>query len=95
MSNALQNILILVGLIMVAFVGWYMYTENERTSLDITDGTNLQADIQSFIQLQSTLRGITIDTSILQDERFHSLESVTGPVPDLESGRDNPFVPAN
>ena len=95
MSDALQNILILVGLVLIVFVGWYMYNENQRTALDTGEGSNLQADIQSFIQLQTTLRGISIDTSLLEDPRFQSLESVTGPVPTLDSGRDNPFVPAN
>lgn len=95
MSDALQNILILVGLVLIAFVGWYMYNENQRTALNAGEGTDLQADIQSFLQLQTTLRSISIDTSLLDDPRFQSLDSVTGPVPALDSGRDNPFVPAN
>ena len=88
----MQNILVLVGILLVAGVGWYMYQENQRMSLDTTPTGSLQAEIQDFIQTQNTLRGVHIDTELLSDPAFQTLDTVTGPVPEVERGRDNPFA---
>lgn len=95
MSDSLQNILILLGVLLVAGVGWYMYSEGQRVALDIESEGNLQAEIQSFIQTQQTLRRIELDAAILDDPAFTSLQTVTNPVPIQGSGRANPFAPAN
>ena len=92
MSSAMQNILVLIGLILVAVVGWYMYQENQRMTLDASPAQSVQAEIQNFISTQNTLRNIDIDTSILSDPAFQVLDTVTGPIPTESTGRDNPFA---
>lgn len=94
MTSTLQNILIVVGIILTAGVGWYMYSENSRMSLDVRSAGEVQAEIQSFIQTQNTLRRIDIDTSILNDSNFQSLEVITDPVLPQSRGRENPFESA-
>ena len=93
MSDALQNIVVLIGIILVAGVGWYMYSENQRMTLDTTPAAQLELEIQDFIQKQNTLRSISIDTSILSNPAFQALETVSDPVSSQPSGRPNPFIP--
>ena len=92
MAKTLQNILIFVGIILIAGVGWYMYTENQRMNLDVESAGLIRAEIQGFIQTQNTLRRIDIDTTVLDEPLFQSLETITEPVEPQPRGRDNPFV---
>lgn len=92
MSNVIQNLLVVLGLALIGVVGWYIYTENERMTLDTTSAEQLEVEIQEFIQKQNTLRQITIDTSILDNPNFGQLQTVTQPVPSQERGRNNPFT---
>ena len=88
----MQNILVLVGILLVGAVGWYMYQENQRMSLDTAPSGSLQADIQDFIQTQSVLRRVNLETEILSQPTFQNLDTVTGPVPQQGTGRSNPFA---
>jgi|AntRauTorckE6833_2_1112554.scaffolds.fasta_scaffold02323_10 hypothetical protein len=92
MSNIIQNVIVVLGLGLIGVVGWYMYTENGRLTLDTSSSVELEGEIQAFIQKQNTLRQINIDTTILNDQNFARLETVTQPVPAQERGRENPFL---
>lgn len=93
MGAIIQNIIIIIGLIAVIVLGYVMYTENNRNQLNFTSTSALQDEVIEFIQKQQELDSIVIDTSILQDSNFRSLQEVVGPPPQLEVGRDNPFIP--
>ncbi len=93
MGSIIQNIIIIIGLIAVIALGVIMYTENNSNQLNISSSSSLQDEITEFIQKQEALDRIVIDTSILQDSNFRSREEVVGPPPELEIGRENPFIP--
>ena len=93
MGAIIQNIIIIIGLIAVITLGYVMYTENNNNQLNFASTSVLQDEIIEFIQKQETLDRIVIDTSILQDSNFRSLQEVVGPPPQLEVGRENPFIP--
>lgn len=92
MGNTIQNLIVVLGLALIGVVGWYIYTENGRLTLDTSTGGQLEEEIQEFIQKQNTLRQIDLDTSILSNENFAQLQTVTQPVPSQERGRSNPFT---
>jgi hypothetical protein len=95
MGNVLQNIVVVVGFGLLAVLGWYLYAENDRLKLNTSTSDQLEREVQAFIQKQNTLQNINLDTSILQNGDFRSLEAVTQPVPSQPRGRTNPFVPAD
>lgn len=92
MGKIIENIIIVLGIILVAGVGWYMFTENQRMALDVESANIIQAEIQGFIQTQNTLRTINIDTTILSTERFINLQTITEAIDPQPRGRSNPFV---
>ena len=98
MSGIAKNLMIVLGLITVAFAGYYMYTQ--RTATVLTTGTSNQvvedmlANTQVFIERRQALDRVTLDMSIFEDERFRSLRSFSEPLDDIPVGRANPFAEA-
>lgn len=96
MSSSLQNLLILVGIIIVAGLGYYLYTQGEGTSLHNSQVDN-QTDINTEQSL-SRLRDIqttSLDGSVFDDPRFTSLISTNNDVIPEPHGKTNPFVDNN
>ena len=88
-------ILFIVLLFLIAGVWWY---KSGRGQAALPSAQELGAIDQSFkelITLVETIQRITLDTSILQDVRFSSLERIpfSAEVLPEESGRLNPFAP--
>ncbi len=93
MTQTLQNLLIILGILIVGALGWYMYSETSQRALDINGSSSVQANIQTYRQQQATLRALSLDVEILSQPEFRALRSVTEPVPQLPQGRANPFFP--
>lgn len=92
MGNIIQNLIVVLGLALIGVVGWYIYSSNGSFTLDTSSSDELELEIQEFIQKQNTLQQIDLDTSILSNQNFRQLETVTSPVPAQERGRSNPFT---
>mgnify|MGYP001587282976 FL=1 len=84
----------IILLFLIAGVWWYQ----RRETVTLPSVQELGAIDQRFkelIDLVETIQHITLDTSILQDARFSSLERIpfsASSTPE-ESGRVNPFAP--
>ncbi len=94
MSQTLQNLLILLAILVVGGLGWYMYSQQSQQTLMLNGASSIQADIQLYRQQQNTLQRLQLDTSLLSEANFRSLQSVTEPVPQFPLGRSNPFNPS-
>lgn len=94
-NSVLKNLLLTLGLLTVAFAGYYMYTQQDAVTLNL-DGADPQYqemlnDTQAFIQRRQKLNQTKLDIRILDDERFSSLYTHTKPVKEVEAGRTDPF----
>ena len=94
MSQTLQNLLILLAILVVGGLGWYMYSQQNQQGLVLNGASSIQADIQLYRQQQNTLRQLQMDTSLLSEANFRSLQSVSEPIPQFRQGRSNPFSPS-
>ncbi|MEY3784426.1 MAG: hypothetical protein RLZZ230_748 [Candidatus Parcubacteria bacterium] len=98
MGNAAKNLSIVLGLITVAFAGYYLYSQ--QTSLgDISGVTttqtkeNMLRDTQAFSAYSDTLENqITLDMNILNDKRFINLQNFSTDIQETGVGRPNPFA---
>lgn len=87
-------IVLVILLFLIATVWWYR--ERETAALpSIQELGAIDQHFQELITLVETIQRITLDTSILQDARFSSLERIpfTASSTPEESGRINPFAP--
>jgi len=96
MNSKIQNGLVITGLLLIAAVGYYLYTQKSEVSLNNSLVDNqAAAETAEFLQRLNELKVIKLDGAVFSDPRFSSLHApaqVTVPVP---VGRANPFLESN
>ena len=95
MSSRLQNLIVFLGLIIIAALGYYLYSNNRDSVLSLnSDTVNTQVAIESaeFAERLEELKSITLDDSLFTDPRFQSFINYRPPVIEEEVGRANPFL---
>lgn len=95
MGKTATNLVIVLGLITVAFAGFYLYMQKENTDVSFaTDAQDVQTmlrDAQEYISYGDTLKKIDLKIEFFEDERLLSYKSFRTPVLDRPIGRPNPF----
>jgi len=99
MGKTATNLSIVLGLITVAFAGYYMYTQQASTTLLVDDNQQTMQDMlkntRVFIQHRQALESVEMDISLFEDERFRSLRSFSTPILERPVGRSDPFADVN
>ena len=97
MSTTTKNLLVTLVLALLIAAGYFAYQQRDATSLGFSStrqvSENVRANTEIFIARRAILEEITISQEIFEDQRFQSLESYTGSVPEQPVGRENPFLP--
>lgn len=93
-KHRLLLIVFVVLLFLIAGVWWYQKRETP-TPPSAEDLGAIDKRFKELIALVEKIQHITLDTSILQDTRFSSLERIPFSASSTpgEFGRPNPFVP--
>lgn len=95
MGKTATNLSIILGLITIAFAGYYLYTSQFSQSLnfDTDDQTtqNMLNNTRIFIERSNSIKQVKLDTTFFEDERFTSLRSYTSPIQARPEGRPDPF----
>lgn len=96
MGKTATNLSIILGLITVAFAGYYMYTQQASSGLMFDDNQqtmqNMLNNTRIFIQHRQALDSVKMDISFFEDERFQSLRSFSTPIQEQPIGRPDPFA---
>ncbi len=98
MSSTLQNLVITLGLVIVAGLGYYLYVQNSNGTLSLSSGelsTQASAESAEFLQKLNKLKEVNLDGSIFSDPKFQSLVDNSQPVIEENVGRPNPFLEVN
>lgn len=94
MMSLLKNLFVIIGLLLVAGLGFYLYSTGEigpqANDIDFT----LEAESAELVRRLNEVSRITIDSSVFSDPRFISLRSFASPVEQYPVGRSNPFLPS-
>lgn len=95
-NTVLKNILVILGLLTVAFAGYYMYTQQDSVTLHIDNNDaqyqQMLNNTQIFIQRRQELYKTNLDIQVFEDARFNSLRSYSKPLKGIDSGRKDPFA---
>jgi hypothetical protein len=96
MTPKIQNVFIIIGIIAIAGIGYYLYTQNGGISLN-NEAVDNQAAAETavFLQKLNELKRIELKGSILNDERFITLVDSSEVVVPVPVGRSNPFTESN
>lgn len=96
MSGFLKNATVIIGLIVIAGLGYYLFLmqQDENVTLE-SQNTVGEARLASarFIRELNAIQSLEISTNLFSDPRFRSLVDFSRPVLPLPVGRDNPFAP--
>lgn len=96
MSSTLQNILILAGIVLLVGLGYFMYTQNNNSTLQSNSVNNqAAAETAQFLARLKNLENVSLEAEFFSDERFTTLVSFTRPVTPEPYGKPNPFVSGN
>lgn len=98
MSSIIQNLLIVVGLLIVLALGVYLWAEQSGQSLSLSFSsqapTKITVQSQQFLEQFRELEAVTLDTAAVFDStHFKSLTNFSRPVTPQPVGRTNPFAP--
>lgn len=96
MGKTATNLVIVLGLITVAFAGYYMYTQQATNGIgfNANDETlqNMLTRTSAFTAYRQELDAVQMDMSLFEDERFRSLREFSTPIQEQPIGRPNPFA---
>lgn len=99
MGKTATNISIVLGLITVAFAGYYLYTQRAATTLEFQGNPqnlqNMLNNTRVFIERRQALNQVELDVAFFEDPRFRALRSYTTPIEERPVGRSDPFAPVN
>ena len=96
MTSLAKNGLTIIGLILIAVLGYYLFVIKNDSDLsserldDISDAERASAE---FLRDLNLIRRFELPDSIFSDQRFRSLSDFSLPVQPDPVGRNNPFAP--
>ena len=93
MTPRVQNLLVILGIVLIAALGYYLYTQNAATTLVVgTVDNQVAVETGMFLERLNALKEVSFDTSIFTDPRFSALVDFSQPVTSQPVWRQNPFV---
>lgn len=93
MDSTIKNITIIMLILSFAFLGYYLYAQKDAINLsgEAGVGQDLFAKVQKYIERRNILDQVSLDTTILKDQRFISAVSYSSEVVEQKVKRENPF----
>ncbi|HMO77920.1 MAG TPA: hypothetical protein PKD95_01850 [Candidatus Paceibacterota bacterium] len=95
MTPLIKNITAGLVVVSLAFLGYYLYSQNKSASLSQNDNTysneQMLTNTQIFIERRALLDKVTLNTDILLSPVFQSYRSYRSPQISTPVGRPNPF----
>jgi hypothetical protein len=96
MSNTMKNTLVVLGVVALAYFGYYLQMQNSMNTLSFKGGADTESAYQrtqSFLQYQAELSKVTLDDIVLTDVHFLERKKFSPELENEELGRENPFLP--
>lgn len=93
MKGIVKNIIFLISLGALVFLGYLVFWKDDSIQVDEFTESQARIDEQEFIAKLKDLQDLELDSPLFEDEEFLSLVDHTVQVVDEEAGRPNPFAP--
>jgi hypothetical protein len=93
MSSRIQNLLMLLGIVLIVALGYYLYIQSNAAVLK-TGTARDQVALESALILRrlNEIKTVSLDGAIFSNERFTTLVDFTEPIIPQPVGRSNPFT---
>ena len=98
MTSIFKNLITLLGLVVLAGVGYYLFVVERGSTIDSdrlsAGGLNVNVESELFLRRLGELQRIELSDTIFNDERFQSLHDFGTIIDQVPFGRSNPFAAA-
>lgn len=101
MSKTATNLAATLGIIIIVFGGWFLYSQvsSSSTSVEFENSQQVMDEMRRktsvYTQRGNILRGISLQTDMFEDERFTTLVDFGQPIDPVDIGRPDPFADVN
>lgn len=95
MSSNLQNLLAILGIIVIGGVGYYLYVQDGLVVSATPASQEASILAAEFLGRLNELKTLKLDDSIFNDPRFRGLHDIRAQVTAVPIGRENPFTTSN
>jgi hypothetical protein len=92
MSSHIQNLLMILGIVVITALGYYLYIQSNSVSLE--DGAKRdQVALESATILKNLndIKTVSLEGTLFSNNRFTNLVDFTEPIKPQPVGRANPF----
>ncbi len=96
MSNLVKNLLIALGITVLLAIGYFLFFQEEDTEMfEEFDLPGTSFEIEQVLSDTQKIKSYDVEghSRILTDKRFTSLVDRRIDIPEVDTGRDNPFAP--
>lgn len=94
MSPLLKNLFIILALVVVCGGAYYLIQQGAPTELvSSTNAEEITRETEKIIENINRIKQYELDESVFTDKRFTSLQETRVDLPEVKSGRSNPFAP--
>ena len=94
MSNLLKNLLFILGLAVLLFLGYMVFLRDSvTTSTGSLTGATAEEETQALLDKIQRIQTYSADSPIFDNQSFKSLTSFQVDIPEEPTGRSNPFAP--
>lgn len=98
MGKTATNISIVLGIVTIAYAGYYLFTNNSSISGNFNSNEQTIEDMVNnnriFSERRQVLESIELEIGFFEDSRFRSLQTFTKPIQERPVGRPDPFADA-
>lgn len=91
MSSLFKNIIIILGIIATAALGFYVFSQNNSDTQGSNSVSNVSVESAQFLRMLNELKTIQLDDSLFSDARFTTLVRFSHPTTAEPIGTLNPF----
>lgn len=98
MSNGFKNIVTILGFVLLALLGYYLFVVQNGATLTTNNAAvseQVELETQDFLRRLNDLKTIDLSTELFNDPRFTNLVEHDTAVRVVPVGRENPFAATN
>ncbi len=93
MSSRVQNLLMLLGIVLIVVLGYYLYTQSNATELQVgTERQQVALESAVILRNLNKIKTVNLEGEIFSNPRFTNLVDFTEPINPQSVGRSNPFT---
>ncbi len=92
MSSRIQNLLMILGIVLITALGYYLYIQSSSAALEVgVERDQIAFESAVILRNLNEIKTVSLEGTLFSNSRFTSLVDFTEPINPQSVGRSNPF----